>query len=44
MKFNQIINYIAKLLSSKWTGQIRLNVFKGSLLKMERKEEVDLKE
>ena len=42
MKFTQIINYIAKLLSNKWTGQIRLNIFKGGILKVERKEEVDL--
>lgn len=44
MKFNQIINYIAKLLSNKWTGQIRLNIFKGNLLKVERKEEINLEE
>ena len=44
MKFNQIINYIEKLLSNKWTGQLRLNIFKGGILKIERKEEINLEE
>jgi len=43
MTFIQVFRYIEKVLTNKWTGQLRLNIFKGSILKIERKEEVDLK-
>ncbi len=33
---------IGELIKSLWTGQLRINFFKGKILKVERKEEEDL--